>query len=362
MEGRNPVEYGDRKLVPRIINFLICIGRPRVKLHKLSVYLSPSVSLKAPIKVQEESPADTYLPSLIPQPINLLQPFDFDPRFAGKQPYLSSSRITKVAPAAPAARDLAQKLRTAPRRLFRAGPALFWRIRFSRTTAPPKSTSIFASLELEVTPFWPCSISIEDVDLHLAHGEVELLGPGLPTTCKPGDQFTVLFKLHSSLSAGNGAFTTGPLDQLDISIKAIARISKNCTPSVNINWTTTADFSLEQKPPHLKPTDGARLSGQDTLSRSSDSNRDRPTSPTGVSVTITGPQRIVVGKPFRWEIFVVNRSDSVQNFAIFPISKANGTYQNSRHIPSGKDMYEMPISWFFEPSELTCLSTSARVG
>ncbi|KAF2094826.1 hypothetical protein NA57DRAFT_46113 [Rhizodiscina lignyota] len=355
-----------------IWNVELPLNRPRVKLHKLSVYLSPSVSLNAAAKVQEEDGTEQYLPSLVPQPINLLQPFDFDPRFAGKQPYLSSSRITKVAPAAPVTRERAQNLRAAPRRLFRAGPALFWRIRFSKTTAPPKTNSIFASLELEVTPFWPCSISIEKVDLHLMRGKVQQLGPNLPICCRPGDQFTILFKLHSSQNRGYGVSTTGLTDQLNISIKAIARISDDCTPYVNINWSTTADFSFDQKPSQAKSGDGIangqerpRLPGPDTLPYSGEGNLDKPetpTGPTGVTVTITGPERVFVGKPFRWEVFIVNRSDVVQNLAVFPINKANGTYPNARNIPSGQDAYDMPISWFFEPSELTCLSTSARLG
>src|ERR1700753_2575595 len=76
-------------------------GRPRVKLHKLSVYLSPSVALNAPKKLDDDQNSNQYLPSMVPQSINLLQPFEFDPRFGGKNPYLSASRITKVAPAAP---------------------------------------------------------------------------------------------------------------------------------------------------------------------------------------------------------------------------------------------------------------------
>lgn len=342
--------------------------RPRIKLHKLSVYLSPAVGLSAARDISDDQTANEYLPSMVPQSINLLQPFEFDPRFAGKSPYLPASRITKVAPAAPPQRETGRKLRSVPRRLFRAGPALFWRVRFSRNWVPPRTNWIFASLELEVTPFWPCHISIQGVQLKLAHGEVVFLGPRLPDACKPGDQFTILYKLMAPVDDGPSASNAVMTDQLDISITATANISSVCTPSVNIDWSTTADFTEQKRPPSRPPShvaELARATGPDSLPFSGGGNLEKPATPTGpsgVTVTITGPERIVVGKPFRWEIFVVNRSESVQNLAIIPIRKLDGSWPAQKLPPTDRDVYDMPISWFFEPSELTCLSTMVRSG
>lgn len=361
--------------------------RPHVKLHKLSIYLSPTVSLKALEQPKKAEIGSRLLPSMVPQPINLFQPFEFDPRFDGQQPYLSASRITKVAPAAPAARDNTQRLKTVPKRLFRAEPALFWRIRFSKTTAPPKTNAMYATIELEVPELCQYDVSVRDIDLHLIRGEVEGLGPTLPEALKPGDQFTVLYKMAAPSDFSKG---TSSVYQLDIVIKAVARLSQQCTPSLNIKWTTNADFTFDQK---LKPgitaesartsMDQQRAIGPDSLPFSKDGNLEKPVTPlgpTGVFVTITGPDKILVGKAFLWEVFIVNRSDVLQSLAIFPISRPSVSQERRPFPPSitplqitdgaargervgnSNDVYDMPISWFFEPGELTCMSSNAMPG
>lgn len=355
------------------------LNRPRLKLQKLSVYLAPLITLR-PVEVASNAkPGEQLLPSMVPQPINLLQPFEADPRFAGQRPYLSASRITKVAPAAPAPRDSGQRLRTAPKRLFRAGPALFWRIRFSKTTAPPKSSFMFATLEFETPQLWRCDVSVTAVELQLAQGKVQNIGPGLPELLRTGEQYTVLFKLNAPPTLMHGPTST---DKLDINITATAKIGDGCTPTLNIKWTTTADFQFDQHTKLNGTTQAAgnshnQANGPDSLPYTTDSNLEKPVTPvgpTGVTVTITGPDKIVVGKPFVWHVFIVNRSDAIQSLAIFPISKVST--QERRQFPPAvtplrpteqkpgetNDVYDMPISWFFEPTELTCLTSNARVG
>src|ERR1700761_637484 len=108
-------------------------GRPSGRLQKLAVFFTPSASVAPNRPVIESTPnGDDYLPSAVPQSINILQAFSEDAVLGEVKPYLSASRLSKPISAVSPLQEVSGSIRCGPRRLFRAAPAFLWRIRFIR--------------------------------------------------------------------------------------------------------------------------------------------------------------------------------------------------------------------------------------
>jgi hypothetical protein len=323
------------------------------------------------------------MPSRAPQAINLLQPFANDPALGGLTPRLSALRISRARPTTPPAQQHVLSLKCGPRRLFRAAPSFLWRVRFARSPSSSQQQTTIASIDLEITPFAGSDISINEMDLQLSSGHVEAVGPPLPLRSRPGDQITLLFKLIPHLSDNIG-YNGGLAQNLTVKSSASVLVSKSCRPEIKIDWTTPVDLpssrpnsSAGKLPP--KPLNPDSLPMTD-LFVSSDLGG---TVAHGVSFTISGPAKVQVGQIFKWNLFVINRSDKVQRLLVLampkrkPIEPRHGQKDSASSIvgPPEKDrsifaepviddqvIYTSHRSAVMEPTELICLSPDVRVG
>ncbi|KEY76224.1 hypothetical protein BA78_8174 [Aspergillus fumigatus] len=111
--------------------------------------------------------------------------------------------------------------------------------------------------------------------------------------------------------------------------------------------------------------------------------RDRASSITdmGVTISFTGPSRVEVGKPFSWDVFIVNRSTIARKFAMVAIPRRKRADQRG-HVtrPSSSSLsslkgdgvaeavtddnivHAMQKTVAGQEAELICLSTEIRIG
>jgi hypothetical protein len=335
--------------------------------------------------LDQEVADDEYLPSGVPQPINLLQPFANDPALDGLKPKLSALRISRSTPVASVKKEPLRPLRSGPRRLFRAAPAFLWRVRFTKSPAPSEPNVTIASLDLEITPFAGSSVSINEMNLSISPGHVESLGPQLPLISQPGDQVTLLYKLRRPIADGT-AILGGQVYNLNLNASAAVMISKTCTPQIKIDWTTPVDLPPSRpnsraggnKPPP-KPLGPDSLPISDHIGPPASSS----TPAHGVCFTISGPPEVRVGEVFKWQLFAVNRSDKAHRLAVLAMPKrrhidrrhgakestsslkmATEDSRNSIAEPVLDDhvIYTLQQNAVQEPTELICLSPDVRIG
>jgi TRAPP trafficking subunit Trs65 len=328
--------------------------------------------------------------------MNLLQYFANDPALAKSNPRLSASRLTKQAPTVPA-EQLVRPIRNGPRRLFRAAPAFLWRVRFSSFPALTEKDSILACFDLETTQFAGSDLMIDSISLRLSSGAAQPIHVELPRLCRPGEQLTVIYKLLPAAASEMFVDDASQQRTLTITASATVLVSKECTPKVKIKWKTALEV------PKSRPNSRSGLSplgmqlgnlqyrelpttpGPDTLIMADQFAGIEPTSTisNGVSLTISGSKDVYVGEVFRWEVFIVNRSDKIHRFAIFALPKRRVGDQNSTvQRPSQSDIgsfgsepkdlarpilddnviYSFQKSEMMDPTELICLSPDVRIG
>jgi hypothetical protein len=353
------------------------LGHPRARLSNPRVIITCSATLR-PAELQKPLFEDEYITSRQPMGINLLESFIEDTSVPGTvvPPRLSAHRVSRVIPATPAPQEMLRPLGYAAKRSFDIYPAINIRLRYSRIPAGGKQI-VIASLDLEVTPFSDCRVTIESVDITVLGGHAELLADTptavLPVTCRPRDDMTFLYKIRqdptveaSSAIPGIAAttVTTTPsqIHSISVNLMATALVSAVCRPRIETHWTTTVDFapptvhqfgatapsgiSRPHRPASLgsiihgatvqassgiRPslTPGSALSPKVVFTPPTDSRNfgaphmpQEPPMPTpdpanhGLTVTFTGPSRVYVGEVFAWSVFVVNRSNRLRKLAL----------------------------------------------
>lgn len=350
----------------------------------MSVYFTPSASLKPAAAINQEVVDDEYLASETSQPINILEPFANDPALGGLKPSLSALRISRSAPIETVPNPLIRPLRSGPRRLFRTAPALLWRVRFTKSPASAEPNVTIASLDLEITPFAGSNVLIDRMGLSIFPGHIEPLGPQLPLISQPGDQITLLYRLHPPKA--NNSSVVNQSYHLTLNASAGVLASETCTPHIHIDWTAPVEL------PSSHPSSRAGLSkstskaiGPDSLPITDQTVPSIPSSvnASGVSFTISGPPEVEVGEVFKWSLVVVNRSDKVRRFAILAMPKrrqmdrSHGTKESASSFKltteDGKDaiaepvldemvMYTLQRNAVQESTELICLSPDVRIG
>lgn len=304
---------------------------------------------------------------------------------------LSALRIGKIAPTAPVAKEMIRPIRTGQRKLFRAAPALIWRVRYSRLPSAVSDIALIASLDIEIAHVTGCSMNIGSIELELRGGQVKPIAVSEPSTVhKPGDQVSQIYKLIPNLST-NGQLLLGSNEGyvLGLKIKGNVLVSKTCRPCISIEWRTNIDFAVDpnlSRAAQLSPTERnnpPRILDPDSLpSPTEQVQQDEPASKVNnVTVTISGPSRIQVGEIFHWDVFVVNRSDKTRKLAVLIIPKRKRDLE--RHRPQSstssigsqrKDVllasavlddnviYAKQKNARIEPTELVCLTTDVRIG
>ncbi|KAG9235629.1 TRAPP trafficking subunit Trs65-domain-containing protein [Amylocarpus encephaloides] len=404
-ESEGSTGNGHILVVWKLSAFLV---RPRLRLQNPSMVFSATASLKPPEHVRIDAITEEYLPSQIPSGMNLLEAFSDDPAMGGVKPRLSALRVSQVRPVTQTSKELHRPLKNITKLSIKVYPAINARVRYSRTNTTAASNSVLASLDIDITPFANCKISIEKVDLHVSGGTVEDLniisGLTLPITCLPQDDVTLLYRLSSD---DLDATIKTPIRNLEISITGIAPLASTCRPTISMRWTTSLDFTPPVNPGYGLPTQAIQrphrpaqlsigsasetptvstlaINRPDALPSVDITTRQQRNSAVadfGVTMTFTAPPTetpIFPGVPFIWSVFVVNRSDRPRKLAItvLPKRRRNDTRMTrppsvggSRRDPKIADavideniIHAMQKSATIEPTDLICLSTDTRVG
>ena len=396
------------------------LGHPRARLSNPKVLLTCSATLR-PAKLQKPLFKDDYMTFRQPMGVNLLESFAEDPLMSQEAPRLSAHRVSRVIPITQAPQEAIRPLGYAAKRAFNIYPAINIRLRYSRIPAGSRHI-VIASLDLEITPFSNCYVSINSVDITVVGGKATLVGDSpstaLPVTCRPRDDLTFLYTL-TQIDTGSETTpvqTPPPGSQvraISVSLKATALVSDTCHPQIHTNWTTTIDFAPSATPPvfsthagiqraHRPPSLGAIVHGA-TVQASSGIRPSHPPAPLaspdvvftpptdarefpqghrpiadggthGLTVTFTGPSRVYVGETFIWSVFVVNRSSRTRKLALLipPKRKRVGDGKTLPATPAGADppepvidesmVYQSHKSRYLEPAELVPLVHDIRIG
>ena len=301
------------------------LARPRLRLPAPAIAFKLSGSLAAARTTAATD--DPPLPRRVPQPANLLAPLAHDPALHGTPPYFSAQRLLRdggsggpqsTAPAA-------YPLRVASRRPTRAIPALGARVRFHRAPAPGAAagSALTAALELDVPAFAPHPVEVTHIQLALHEGAAEALGGAdvmqLPLRCHARDHVVGLYRLaphHWAQSREPRA--------LDVRVRARVLLAARCAPRIDVRWTASVDFAPAASVPGgigaqrgSYPPHGTRASAG-----AAETEGGAAASP-GVALSIeikhAGPDVIRVGAPFRWTVFVINRSSKTRRLAFVAI-------------------------------------------
>ncbi|GMG41296.1 unnamed protein product [Aspergillus oryzae var. brunneus] len=374
--------------------------RPRIRIQHPSLLFIASVSLNPSESRQQESRDDDYLPPLIPASINILQPLSSDNAFPQKDPFLPASRLLRVVPAQ-YSEDPIYNVQQQSGHPIRVVPAASARIRYSRLNSYSGRPTTVASLDFEVTPFLNCEVVFDKAELHMSDGTIETLsdasGLVLPISCRPRDDVTLIYKLTPEYGPDPNPSTTVMVSILDIRLEAIIKLSPNCSPRILMQWRTNVDFSMALNPTFGGPSQALQRTNRPASlpmtpnqsntatggppSRSSFRERAYSVADMGVTVSFSGPASVVVGKPFAWNVFIVNRSATSRKFALNAIPRRKRADPRS-HVarPSSSSLtsrredqvaeavtddnivHAMQKSVAGQEAELVCLSTDLRVG
>lgn len=374
--------------------------RPRIRIQHPSFLFIASASLNPSEARQGESREDDYLPSLVPASTNILQPLATDKAFPQKDPFLPASRLLRVVPAK-YSEDPIYNVEQESGHPIRVVPAASARIRYSRLVSFCGRPTTIASLDFEVTPFLNCDVVFEKADLRISDGTIETLSDteGLlpPVTCRPRDDITLIYKLTPEYGPDPNPSTTVMISVLDISLEATVKLSEDCNPRILMQWRTNVDFSMALNPTFGGPSQALQRNNRPaslpmTPNQSNSvtggpatrsSLRDRAYSATGLGVTVSfsGPSSVEVGKPFSWNVFIVNRSTHPRKFAMVgiprrkrPDPRGHVARPSSSSLSSRKEdqvaeavtddniVHAMQKSVAGQEVELVCLSTDVRVG
>lgn len=415
------IPIGDSTTRLAVWKLQVPLGHPRARLNNPKVLLTCSATLR-PAELQKPLFEDDYMTSRQPMGVNLLESFAEDPLVSRAAPRLSAHRVSRVIPITQAPQQAIRPLGYAAKRAFNIYPAINIRLRYSRIRSGSRHI-VIASLDLEITPFSDCNVTINSVDITVDGGKATLVGnspsTALPVTCRPRDDTTFLYTL-SQIDTGSEmtpAQTPPPGSQvraISVSLKATALVSDTCHPRIYTNWTTTVDFAPPSAPPvfsthagiqrpHRPPSLGAIVHGA-TVQASSGIRPGNLVAPLpspnvvftppmeargfapghgpstadggkqDLTVTFTGPSRVYVGEMFTWSVFVVNRSSRARKLALLipPKRKRVGDGKTLPATPAGADppepvidesmVYQSHKSRYLEPAELVPLVHDVRIG
>jgi len=381
-----------------------------MRLQSPMVVFKPSVIL-SPIKEEHgDGVRDPYLPSGIPGSMNLLESLKGDPNLQDAVPKLTGSRLSSIAPLALSEALSAGNLKVIPQKAFRALPAISSKVRYSRSNGRSGRASIIASLDIEAAPFSKDNIEITRIDMDLPDGLAEDLGRGhapmLPLACQPKDNPVCLYRLTPDDAAAESSKPATGRTVL-VSIQATVLVSKICRPNIEMRWKTGEDFSTALNPTYGAPGQSmqrpSRPRSLSTAPSTSNVNnlpataRERDSSTSvgvnqtrqraisvsdfNLSVTFTAPRTVRVGKPFSWDVLVLNRSSKPRQLTLTIIPKRNRG-ANKGHLPQSSTpsaverkesdtaeavfdeilLYGMQRNAGVEAAQVIGLSTDVRVG
>ncbi|PKS06426.1 hypothetical protein jhhlp_007174 [Lomentospora prolificans] len=310
----------------------VFLARPRLRLRRPFAVFHASAGLQPAGKAESAVEAG-YLQSGVPLGLNLLEAFGNDPALRGVKPRLSALRVSRVAPLTDP-KELTRSIKALKELKLDITPAVHARVRIARPTIQPPNSTLIAVLEVDFSGSTPCEISIDSIAPQLKGGTVEDLNARpdaqlLPMACVAHDHVTFLYSL---LPSDLDDIIKNPIRDLDITIKATAKLAPKCTPKLSLSWVTPLDFTVPVNPgfgPAMQPIQRSHRPSQLSISGGESSftapsvsrpdalptleaatTRTEATIPDlGITITFSAPDGpIYPGDAFSWTIYIVNRS------------------------------------------------------
>lgn len=390
----------------------VVLGRPgRLRLQSPSIVFSAAANLKPAEQVEAQIRENEYLPSRIPSGFNLLESFSNDPALEGVKPRLSALRVSRVIPASRIAQDLLRPLKNILKRSVRVFPAFSVRIRYAKPNSTPRNPSVIASVDIDIAPFAGREIVLETVTFTVTGGIVEDLnkvqGMTLPISCLPRDDVTFLYRVTPNAMDN---INTSFVKAVSILVTAKVTVSESCEPHIAVRWQTSIDFTPPLNPGYGQPAQPIQrdhrpaqisINSIDTLPPAAPLAITRPDALPSIEITTRhhrstssvpdfgvtmtfsstiGPKdKIKLGEPFTWEVFIVNRSDRSRKLALIVIPKRRRAERiitnrppstgDARKDPNVADavldeniLYAMQKHAAMEPTEILCFSPDVRIG
>ncbi|OBT55653.1 hypothetical protein VE04_04173 [Pseudogymnoascus sp. 24MN13] len=355
--------------------FPVPLTRPgRLRLQSPSVVFSISANLKTAEQLKAMIRQNEYLPSQMPSGINLFESFNGDPALGDAIPRLSALRVSRVKPVSPGEADYLSPLRIAPARPLKILPAFQLRARYARPNNTHSNPCIFASLDIEATPWAGNSLSLTSVGFKLTDGNVEDLNTApdmaLPMDCLPKDDVTLVYRLSRTPLEQSST----PIKPLHITVTGTRRLH---APGMNPGFgNPSATIQRDDRPAQLSIS-----SNHEALN----------TSPLHLDLTLALPSNSQPNTSALspWNVFVENRSDHPRKLALIPIAKrriqssshhrapatrplsSSYTQQKGASGGANTDIADAVLDEFFstpekgagnECADIICYSTDVRVG
>lgn len=334
VEGENNDGANGLRFIHAVWKLPIFLARPRIRLHNPSVVFTASAALK-PDALELKSKTG-YLPSGVPSSLNLLESFSNDPSLNGIQPRLSALRVARVAPVT-RRHDAVQHIQAMPQLRMSIFPVVHTRIRFSRPTTTPLSTSVVAVLEVDFTPYFEVEVTLDKIQLSVPETTIQSLDDAaamqLPLACVAHDHVTLLYHITPLPQDSSLQHLTR---DLSISISATVEVEpEQCTPQLNMSWTASVDLAApvnpvfgpnpgtgsiqrSHRPSQLSiggqavtPLKSPSLTRPDALPtlEAAATSKDVPLPDLGITLSFTAPSHPVkLGEAFSWSVYVVNRT------------------------------------------------------
>ncbi|KFX90039.1 hypothetical protein V490_06683 [Pseudogymnoascus sp. VKM F-3557] len=345
--------------------FPVTLTRPgRLRLQSPSVVFSISANLKTAEQLQAKIRQNEYLPSQMPSGINLFESFNGDPALGDAIPRLSALRVSRVKPVTPGETDFLSPLRIAPARPLKILPAFQLRARYARPNNTHSNPCIFASLDIEATPWAGNSLTLSQVDFKLLDGTTEDLNTApdmaLPMDCLPKDDITLVYRLSRSPLEQSSS----PIKPLHITVTGIVCVSPSCLPKITMVWSTSVDFTPPVNPGFGNPSAtiqrdhrpaqlsissnhealntslaASRPDALPAIEFTTKHQRSLSVPDFGVTMTFTAPTTTIYqGDFFTWTVFVVNRSDHPRKLALIPIAKRRAQSSSQHRAPTNRPL------------------------
>lgn len=352
---------------------------------------------------------DPYLSSGVPASINLLESLKSDPLLRGTQPLLSAWRLSPIGSTDNDIDSGDQSLRVASQGSFRALQPLTARVRYSKSSICVGKPTVFTCLDIETAPFCNHDVIITAFSMSLFEGSAVDLSPTdglkLPISCRPKDNPIFIFRLIPNRGFDDMPNPDSASGVLEIAVKANVVVSETCRPRIEMHWKTAVDFSIalnpsygalgqplqrKQRPASLPITPGTSSQNEAASTAleadPADAGQNLVRQPTtassalGITITFTAPSTVQVGKPFCWDVFVVNRSDKPRRLAIMVIPKRKrGDYKGhltrssssiggrkeagvADHVLDENLLYAIQRNAGSEPPQIVSLSTDVKIG
>jgi hypothetical protein len=211
----------------------------------------------------------------------------------------------------------------------------------------------------------------------------------MPQQCQPGEQMTLIYKILPPSTFDKTIEVSEVSRTLTISLSSTVLISEDCTPKVKLKWKTALELppsrpSSRSGRASTPPTEPLLSIGHDALTMTGEvaEVESTPTISSAVSLTISAPDKVYAEEVFQWEVLVVNRSESMQRFALLPVPKrrlndsyahvrrpsSSGSYgvkpgsQLANPVADDNVLYSMQKSGTMESTDLICLTPDVRIG